>query len=76
MKKKLMLIINPAAGRGAYKTNLPDALQMLDQGGYRTTVFYTEGRGDATEFAATFGAEYDTVACIGGTARSAKCLRG
>ena len=26
MKKKLMMIINPAAGRGAYKINLPDHL--------------------------------------------------
>lgn len=76
MKKKLMLIINPAAGRGAYKTNLPDALQLLDQGGYRTTVFYTEGRGDATEFAATFGAEYDTVACIGGDGTLSEVLAG
>ena len=35
MENKLMLIINPAAGRGAYKINLPEALQLLDQGGCR-----------------------------------------
>ena len=41
MEKKLMLIINPAAGRGAYKLNIGDALQILDAGGYRTTLYYT-----------------------------------
>ena len=46
MDKKLMLIINPAAGRGGYKLNLPDALHLLDRGGFRTTLFFTAGRGD------------------------------
>ena len=76
MKKKLMLIINPAAGRGAYKLNLPDALQLLDQGGYQTTLFFTAARGDATAFAAGHGAEYDTVACIGGDGTLSEVLAG
>ena len=28
MNKKLMMNVNPAAGRGAYRTNLADALQI------------------------------------------------
>ena len=76
MKKKLMLIINPAAGRGAYKLNLPDALQLLDQGGYRTTLFFTAGRGDATELAAEHAAAFDTVACIGGDGTLSEVLAG
>ncbi|MBQ3481929.1 MAG: YegS/Rv2252/BmrU family lipid kinase [Oscillospiraceae bacterium] len=76
MKKKLMLIINPAAGRGAYKLNLPDALQLLDQGGCRTTLFFTAGRGDATALAAEYGAEYDTVACLGGDGTLSEVLAG
>ena len=76
MTKKLMLIINPAAGRGAYKVNLPDALQLLDQGGFRTTLFFTAGRGDATELAAAHGAEYDAVACIGGDGTLSEVLAG
>ncbi len=76
MKKKLMLIINPAAGRGGYKVNLPDALQLLDKGGFRTTLFFTAGRGDATEMAAQHGAEYDIVACIGGDGTLSEVLAG
>ena len=76
MSKKLMLIINPAAGRGVYKVNLPDALQLLDRGGYRTTLYFTSGRGDATEFAAAHGSEYDTVACVGGDGTLSEVLAG
>ena len=76
MKKKLMLIINPAAGRGGFKVNLPEALNVLDIGGYRTTLFFTSGRGEATEFAAEFAPEYDTVACIGGDGTLSEVLAG
>ena len=76
MDKKLMLIINPAAGRGGYKLNLPDALHLLDRGGFRTTLFFTAGRGDATEFAAAHGEEYDVVACIGGDGTLSEVLSG
>ncbi len=74
--KKLMLIVNPAAGRGAYKLNLPDALLLLDRGGFRTTLFFTAGRGDATELAAAHGAEYDVVACVGGDGTLSEVLAG
>ena len=76
MYKKLMLIINPAAGRGAYKVNLPEALQLLDNGGCRTTLFFTSGRGDATELAAAHGKEYDTVVCLGGDGTLSEVLAG
>ena len=76
MDKKLMLIINPAAGRGGYKLNLPDALHLLDRGGFRTTLFFTAGRGEATEFAAAHGEEYDVVACVGGDGTLSEVLSG
>lgn len=76
MKKKLMLIINPAAGRGGYKVNLPEALNILDHGGYRTTLFFTASRGEATSFAAENASEYDAVACIGGDGTLSEVLAG
>ena len=48
MKKNLMLIINPAAGRGGYKQGFTEALRALDDGDYRTTLFYTSASGEAT----------------------------
>lgn len=76
MEKKLMLIINPSAGKGAYKVNLGEALQVLDMGGYRTSLFFTSGRGDATEFAASYAMDYDTVACIGGDGTLSEVVSG
>lgn len=76
MEKKLMLIINPAAGRGGYAVELGEALRTLDAGGYRTTLFFTAGHGDATRFAARDGGAYDTVACVGGDGTLSEVLAG
>ena len=76
MEKKLMLIVNPAAGRGGYKVNFAEALHTLDLGGYRTTLFFTSGRGEATEFAARHAGNFDTVACIGGDGTLSEVLAG
>ncbi len=76
MEQKLMLIINPAAGRGAYKLNIGDALQTLDEGGFRTTLYFTADRGHATEYAAAYGSQYDVVACIGGDGTLSEVIAG
>ena len=74
--KKLMLIVNPAAGRGGYKYNLPDALCTLDRGGYRTTLFFTSAAREATELVRANGKEYDVVTCIGGDGTLSEVIGG
>ena len=74
--KKLMLIINPAAGRSGYKLNLPEALQTLDAGGLRTTLYFTAQHGDATELVRAEGADYDVVACVGGDGTLSEVMGG
>lgn len=76
MQKKLMLIINPVAGRGAYTQNFAEAMKILSYGGYDVTLFYTQGRGDASRFAAENASAYDTVACIGGDGTLSEVLAG
>ena len=76
MKKRMMLIINPMAGRSGYKTGFGEVMNILDSGGYLTTVYFTQGRGDATLFAAQHAAEYDTVACIGGDGTLSEVVSG
>ena len=73
---RLMLIINPAAGRGGFRNGLGDALNLLDKGGCRTTLFFTSGRGDATEIAAKYGADFDIVGCVGGDGTLSEVLAG
>ena len=76
MDKSLMLIVNPKAGRGSYRSSFGDAMYVLAEGGYRTTLFFTRKRGDATRFAAQYAADYDTVACIGGDGTLSEVLAG
>lgn len=74
--KKLLLIINPAAGHGGYKQNFAEAMQLLSESGYATTLYYTEKRGDATVIAAENAADYDVVACIGGDGTLSEVITG
>ena len=76
MKKKLMLIINPVAGKARYKDGFGDVMRLFSEGGYRTTVFFTEARGDATRFAAEFAPQFDTIACIGGDGTLSEVMSG
>lgn len=43
MKKRMMLIINPMAGRSGYKNGFGEVMNILDSGGYLTTVYFTQG---------------------------------
>ena len=76
MKKKLMLIVNPAAGRSGYKNNFAEAMNELDRGGYQVTLFFTSKRGDATEIAAAHASEYDYAVCIGGDGTLSEMFSG
>ena len=74
--KRMMLIVNPAAGRGSYKVNFGEALNLLDRGGYRTTLFFTSGPCDATNYASEHAGSFDTVACIGGDGTLSEVMSG
>ncbi len=75
-KKKLLLIVNPKAGKSGYKLGFADVMLTLSEGGYDTTVRFTEGRGDATRFAAQHAKEFDTVACVGGDGTLSEVVAG
>ena len=74
--KKLMLIVNPSAGRGGYRYYFGEAMKTLADGGFRTELFFTGGPEDATEFARAYAAEFDTVACVGGDGTLSEVIGG
>lgn len=76
MAKKLMLIINPAAGRGGYKYSFGEAMLALGRGGYTPSLFFTAARGEATALAAAHAQNFDAVACIGGDGTLSEVLAG
>lgn len=65
MLKKLLLIVNPVAGKKKLKPMLLDVLQIFARGGFATTVMVTGRRGEASEFAA-YGKDFDRIVCAGG----------
>ena len=76
MQKRLMLIINPAAGRGGYKSGLADILDIFYNGGYLPTVYFTGGPGIATSLVKSEAASFDTVVCMGGDGTLSEVISG
>ena len=76
MPRKLLLIVNPAAGRGAYRKDFADALQLLYENGVIPTVCFTAGPGDAAELARSHGENYDLLACLGGDGTLSEVMAG
>ncbi len=74
--KKLLLIINPMAGKGMYREGLGDALATLAKAGYEITVRFTEHTGHAAQLAKELGEQYDTVCCIGGDGTLSEVMEG
>lgn len=65
-EKKMMLLVNPNAGRGGYKNTLGGVLETLCTGGWQPTVYFTRRAGGAPGLVAEHAAKYDMVVCMGG----------
>ena len=76
MSKKLMLILNPAAGNGNGVLSIGPAMEVLYKGGYIPTVFYTSGVGEATKLVLEHAKEYDCVTCVGGDGTLSETVAG
>ncbi len=63
---KLLLIVNPAAGKMRSKTALFTLVDTFCRGGYQVTTYITSARDDARRVTALWAAEYDLVVCCGG----------
>ena len=74
--KKLLLIINPMAGKGMFREGLGDALSTLAKGGYEITIRFTEGTGHAARLAEELGEQYDVICCIGGDGTLSEVMEG
>ena len=66
MAKKMMLIINPNAGKGQYKSVLPELLNEFSAADLIPTVFFSKYPGHVPELIENFALDYDLIVCIGG----------
>ena len=64
--KKLQLIINPNAGTRQARRWLPEMISVFNRADYLCTVYITEKRGDAADFARDHAGEADVVVACGG----------
>lgn len=64
--KRLLLIMNPAAGTKKANPHLPEILSTFGRAGYLCLTFMTQKRGDGTELAVHYGEWADLIVCIGG----------
>ena len=65
-KKRLLLVINPVAGKRAGIKSIEMLQQTLRDGCYEVDLFETQSRGDATIAAREKAGNYDVIACCGG----------
>ena len=64
--KKVFVIINPNAGTRQARRFLPEIISVFNRAGYLCSVFITEKRGDAVDFARAHAGRADLVVACGG----------
>ena len=64
--KRALFVVNPVAGRKTIQKRLSDCVRALMDAGYLVTTMVTAERGEATQYAKTYGKFYDLVVCAGG----------
>ncbi len=74
--RKLLLLINPNAGKGGYRTGLGEILLNFHKAGFSTTVAFTDKHGDAPLIATRAAGEYDRIVCMGGDGTLGETVSG
>ena len=66
MDQRLMVIINPSAGKSSYKAALGGIIHRFYSGGWVPTVYFTSGPGAAAALVKEHAQDFDRVVCMGG----------
>ncbi len=66
MRKKLLFIYNPHAGKGTMKNKLSDVIETFMKADYEVTIYATQREEEATEIVLEHAGDYDRVVCSGG----------
>ena len=76
MGNRLLLIVNPVAGKGRIKSYTYEIINKLEEYGWIVTVHRTTKNGDATEFVEKYATEFDRVVCCGGDGTLSEVISG
>ena len=66
MEKKMLFIFNPKAGKGKFKANLLDIVDIFNKGGYEVIIYSTQKSRDAYEKTKEYHDKVDLIVCSGG----------
>ena len=66
MANRMLLLVNPNAGKGGFNTVLANILHTICDGGWLPTVVFTRYAGEAPGIITRHACEYDMVTCVGG----------
>lgn len=64
--KKLLFIVNPAAGQRKILRHLGDVIGLFNQNGFEVTVYMTTAPGDGKRLAREHAGRFDLTVCAGG----------
>ncbi len=76
LNRKLLLIVNPVAGRKQALRLLADIVRVFMDAGYLVSVMVTGAPGDAAAFTERYGAKHDAVVCVGGDGTLSETVAG
>ncbi len=76
VSKRVLLIVNPVAGKMRGKAALYPLTEAFCREGYEVTAFVTAARGDAERTARERAAGYDLVVCVGGDGTLGEVING
>lgn len=76
MRRHLLLLVNPNAGKGMYREHLGDICSLLYSGGWIPDVFFTEGPNTAPAIIEKNAGKYDLVVCTGGDGTLSEVVSG
>jgi len=76
MRKKLMLLINPVAGRSGFRQGFSDIIELFHSAGYAPTIYMTKAALDAEKLVRTYGSMYPIIVCIGGDGTLSEVISG
>ena len=74
--KKILLIINPKAGKTKSMSILSDVLDVFGKNGCDTTSFSTKGKNDATDIVKKYAKNFSIVVCCGGDGTLNEVIKG
>jgi len=66
LQKKMMVLVNPNAGKSGCKAVLGEVLQVFCAAGWTPTMYFTQAAGEAPGIVERHAPDYDLVVCLGG----------